>query len=83
MGAGRFLKERDPRIRVIAAEPDSEIHGLEGLKHMASSIVPGIYHEEELDLKIPVSTPRTRTSTEMVGPRLSPTSAISLLAAKL
>ncbi|MDE0342255.1 MAG: cysteine synthase family protein [Deltaproteobacteria bacterium] len=56
MGAGRFLKERDPRIRVIAAEPDSEIHGLEGLKHMASSIVPGIYHEEELDLKIPVST---------------------------
>ena len=56
MGAGRFLKERDPRIRVIAAEPDSGMHGLEGLKHMASSIVPGIYHEEELDLKIPVST---------------------------
>ncbi len=56
MGAGRFLKERDPRIGVIAAEPDSALHGLEGLKHMASSIVPGIYHEEELDLKIPVST---------------------------
>ena len=56
MGVGRFLKERDPRIRVIAAEPDSELHGLEGLKHMASSIVPGIYREEELDRKIPVST---------------------------
>jgi len=34
-------------------------------------------------LKIPVSTPLTSVSTEMVGPRLSPTSAISLLAAKL
>ena len=56
MGTGRFLKERDPRIRVIAAEPDVALHGLEGLKHMASSIVPGIYHEEDLDLKIPVST---------------------------
>lgn len=56
MGAGRFLKERDPRIRVIAVEPDAALHGLEGLKHMASSIVPGIYREEELDLKVPVST---------------------------
>lgn len=56
MGAGRFLKERNPKIQVIAAEPDDALHGLEGLKHMASSIVPGIYHEEELDRKIPVST---------------------------
>ena len=56
MGAGRFLKERNPRVRVIAVEPDAALHGLEGLKHMASSIVPGIYHEEELDLKVPVST---------------------------
>jgi cysteine synthase B len=56
MGAGRFLKERNPKIQVIAAEPDDALHGLEGLKHMASSIVPGIYHEEELDKKIPVST---------------------------
>ena len=56
MGAGRYLKERDPRIRVIAVEPDDPFHGLEGLKHMASSIVPGIYHEERLDAKIGVST---------------------------
>jgi cysteine synthase B len=41
---------------VIAVEPDDALHGLEGLKHMASSIVPGIYHEEELDDKIAVST---------------------------
>ena len=56
MGTGRYLKEVNPRIQIIAVEPDDALHGLEGLKHMATSIVPGIYHEEELDAKIPVST---------------------------
>ncbi len=56
MGTGRYLKMRNPAIQVIAAEPDDPMHGLEGLKHMASSIVPGIYHEGQLDRKIPVST---------------------------
>jgi cysteine synthase B len=56
MGAGRYLKEMNPAIRIIAVEPDDALHGLEGLKHMASSIVPGIYREQELDQKIPVST---------------------------
>ncbi len=56
MGTGRYLKMRNPAIQVIAAEPDDPMHGLEGLKHMASSIVPGIYHESELDRKVPVST---------------------------
>jgi cysteine synthase B len=56
MGAGRYLKEKNSKIRVIAVEPDDALHGLEGLKHMATSIVPGIYHEEELDEKISAST---------------------------
>jgi len=56
MGTGRYLKERNPNVQVIGVEPDDAFHGLEGLKHMASSIVPGIYHEEELDGKIPVDT---------------------------
>ena len=56
MGTGRYLKEVNPNIQIIAVEPDDALHGLEGLKHMATSIVPGIYHEEELDEKIPVST---------------------------
>lgn len=42
-GTGRFLKEKNPAVRVIAVEPDSPFHGLEGMKHMASSIVPKIY----------------------------------------
>lgn len=56
MGTGRRLKEYNKDIRVVAVEPAGAFHGLEGLKHMASSIVPGIYHEEELDEKVPAPT---------------------------
>jgi S-sulfo-L-cysteine synthase (O-acetyl-L-serine-dependent) len=56
MGTGRFLKSQNPRIQIVAAEPEDAFHGLEGLKHMASSIVPGIYTEGELDLKLGIST---------------------------
>jgi cysteine synthase B len=56
MGTGRALKERNRDVQIIAVEPDDAWHGLEGLKHMASSIVPGIYHEAELDRKVSVST---------------------------
>lgn len=56
MGTGRYLKEKNPDIQILAIEPDDAFHGLEGLKHMASSIVPGIYHEEALDGKIPAPT---------------------------
>ena len=56
MGTGRFLKSQNPRIQIVAAEPEDAFHGLEGLKHMASSIVPGIYHEDELDLKLGIFT---------------------------
>ncbi|MEE8423972.1 MAG: cysteine synthase family protein [Thermodesulfobacteriota bacterium] len=56
MGAGKRLKEFNPGIQVIAAEPEHPLHGIEGLKHMASSIVPGIYHEDQLDGKMPIPT---------------------------
>jgi cysteine synthase B len=56
MGTGRYLKSRNRDVKVIAVEPDDAMHGLEGLKHMASSIVPGIYREDELDDKIQVGT---------------------------
>jgi cysteine synthase B len=56
MGVGRYFKEVNPAVRIIAVEPDDALHGLEGLKHMASSIVPGIYHEQELNEKIAVAT---------------------------
>jgi len=56
MGTGRYLKEQNPGVCIVAAEPEDAFHGLEGLKHMASSIVPGIYHEEQLDQKLGIST---------------------------
>jgi cysteine synthase B len=67
MGTGRALKERNPKVQVIAVEPDDAFHGLEGLKHMASSIIPGIYHEEELDRKIPVSTENAYETVYRLG----------------
>jgi cysteine synthase B len=67
MGTGRYLKERDPRVQVIAAEPEDAFHGLEGLKHMASSIVPGIYHENELDQKIGIPTDDAYTMVYRLG----------------
>jgi S-sulfo-L-cysteine synthase (O-acetyl-L-serine-dependent) len=56
VGAGRRLHDADRGIRVVAVEPDAALHGLEGLKHIASSIVPGIYDPSVHDEKIGVST---------------------------
>ncbi len=43
MGTGRRLREWKPDVELIAVQPDGPFHGLEGLKHLASAIVPGIY----------------------------------------
>ncbi len=56
MGTGRKLKTLQPAIQVVAMQPDSPINGLEGLKHMASSIVPGIYDATFPDLQTEVKT---------------------------
>jgi len=55
MGTARGLRSRGP-VQVVAVEPAEALHGLEGLKHMPSSIVPPIYREEELDRKLSIST---------------------------
>jgi cysteine synthase B len=67
MGTGRYLKERNGAVQIIGVEPDDSFHGLEGLKHMASSIVPGIYHEQELDSKIPVGTDEAYDMVHRLG----------------
>jgi len=43
VGTSTRLKELNPEIRVVSFEPDSPFHGLEGMKHMGSAIVPHIY----------------------------------------
>ncbi|HLJ59066.1 MAG TPA: cysteine synthase [bacterium] len=56
VGTGRRLHDADPRIRVVAVEPDAPLHGLEGLKHIVTSIVPGIYDPAVHDRKVSVAT---------------------------
>ena len=56
MGVGRRLKELNPDIKIIAVEPADSLHGLEGLKHMQSSIVPHIYDALVHDYKISIDT---------------------------
>ncbi len=45
VGVGRFLKEMNPSIRLIGIQPSDELQVIEGLKHLATSIVPGIWDE--------------------------------------
>ena len=56
MGTSRRLKEHSRPIECIAVEPDQALHGLEGLKHLASSLVPPIYDPSVPDVIFPVAT---------------------------
>ena len=56
VGAGRRLREFNEAIRLISIQPDSPLHGLEGLKHMETAIVPGIYDPGLADEDLAVST---------------------------
>jgi len=56
MGTTRRLKEHTRPIRCIAVEPSEALHGLEGLKHMESSLVPAIYDPGLPDEIMPVGT---------------------------
>lgn len=56
VGAGRRLREFNAAIRLISVQPDSPLHGLEGLKHMETAIVPGIYDPSLADEDLAVGT---------------------------
>ena len=56
VGTARRLKELNPKIRCISFQPDSPFHGLEGMKHMATAIVPKIYDAEIADEDLAIST---------------------------
>jgi cysteine synthase B len=56
MGTARRLKELNPKVRCISLQPDSPFHGIEGAKHMASAIVPGIYDPSLADEDLGIST---------------------------
>ena len=56
VGVTRRLKELNPAIQCISVQPDSPLHGLEGMKHMPTALVPGIYDTGLADEQLEVST---------------------------
>jgi cysteine synthase B len=56
VGTGRALRAFNPAIKLISFQPDSPFHGLEGLKHMATALVPRIYDHTLADEDLRVGT---------------------------
>jgi cysteine synthase B len=56
VGTARRLKELNPKIQCISLQPDSPFHGIEGAKHMATAIVPGIYDSALADRDLGIAT---------------------------
>src|SRR5207249_226160 len=56
VGAGRYLKGKNPNVRLVGVQPDGPFHGIEGVKHLESSHVPGIWDPKLLDEILSVAT---------------------------
>ena len=67
VGTARRLRELNPRIHVTSIQPDSPLHGIEGLKHMASAIVPGIYDPGAADEDARVETEAAHEMTRRLA----------------
>ena len=67
VGTGRRMREYRPDIQLISVQPDSPLHGIEGLKHMESAIVPGIYDPVLADEDIRVTTERAHALTRRLA----------------
>jgi cysteine synthase B len=67
VGVGRRLRTFNPSIRLVSVQPDSPLHGLEGLKHMESAIVPGIYDRTLADHDVRVSTEEAHELTRQLA----------------
>ena len=67
MGAGRRLKELNLAIQLIEVQPADELQTIEGLKHMESSIVPGIYKANLADKHIPVPAEEAYSTTRQLA----------------
>ncbi len=54
MGTGKFLKEKNRAVELVGVQPEDELSVIEGLKHLETAIVPGIYDERLVDRQFPV-----------------------------
>jgi cysteine synthase B len=69
VGSGRRLRELNPAVRLISMQPDSPFHGLEGLKHMETAIVPGIYDRGLADEGVEVATEEAHAMVKRLARR--------------
>jgi cysteine synthase B len=67
VGTARRLKEFDPRVRAVSMQPDSPFHGLEGMKHLATALVPGIYDPSLADENVEVMTEDAQEMTRRLA----------------
>jgi cysteine synthase B len=67
MGTTRRLREFNPAIKCVSMQPDSPFNGLEGLKHMATAIVPPIYDDKLADWNIDMATERAYAMAKWLG----------------
>lgn len=67
MGVGRRLREHSPDIRLVSVQPDSALHGIEGLKHMDTAVIPGMYDPALADEDIRMSTERAWALTRTLA----------------
>jgi cysteine synthase B len=67
MGTGQALKDFNPDVRLIALQPDSPFHGLEGLKHMPTALKPGIYDASLADASVEVATEAAHAMTRRLA----------------
>jgi cysteine synthase B len=67
VGTSRRLKELNPRLRAVSMQPDSPLHGLEGMKHMGTALVPGIYDPKVADENVEVATEDAQEMTRRLA----------------
>lgn len=86
VGVTRRLKELNPNLRAVAVQPESPLHGLEGLKHMPTAVKPGIFDPSLVDQTLEVSTEDALLMTSKLGIEealsVGPSSGANVLAAR-
>ncbi len=67
VGTTRRLKELNPNLHAVSVQPDSPLHGLEGMKHLETAIVPGIYDPNAADENVFVATEDAQAMTRQLA----------------
>lgn len=67
VGAGRYLRERDPSVRIVGVEPAEPLHGIEGLKHLETALRPAIFEDAAVDERISVATEEAQAAARRLA----------------